>query len=146
MHLYSSRTQTIPQPQTRIKSIPTEEVVLTEQEEIVTSKTNQEPCSSRLQRRGVSTKNRYASTYTVTYMSIDIGGVYRVDFPSRDGGELYGPHYAVVLSDIDPGDHTLLVAPIVIQKPRILRNRFISNDVSSVRGYWVMFSLFCCSL
>lgn len=79
-------------------------------------------------------------------MSIDIGGVYRVDFPNRDGGELYGPHYAVVLSDIDPGDHTLLVAPITTQKPRILRNRLISNDVSSVRGYWVMFSLFCCSL
>lgn len=53
----------------------------------------------------------------IACMSIDIGGVYRVDFPNRGGGELYGPHYAVVLSDIDPGDHTLLVAPITSKKP-----------------------------
>ncbi|MDO4814491.1 MAG: type II toxin-antitoxin system PemK/MazF family toxin [Gemella sp.] len=47
---------------------------------------------------------------------MDIGGVYLVDFPRKGGNEFYGKHYAVVISKIDKGDGTLLVAPITGKK------------------------------
>lgn len=66
---------------------------------------------------GRTYENRYASIHTIRLMNIDIGGVYRINFPNRNGGEIYGPHYAVVLSEVDSSDHTVLVAPITSKKP-----------------------------
>lgn len=47
---------------------------------------------------------------------MDIGGVYLVNFPNKDGNEFYGKHYAVVISKVSNDDGTLLVAPITGKK------------------------------
>ena len=47
---------------------------------------------------------------------MDIGGVYIVNFPRKGGNEIYGQHYAVVLSSLSKDDKTLLVAPITGKK------------------------------
>jgi mRNA-degrading endonuclease toxin of MazEF toxin-antitoxin module len=44
------------------------------------------------------------------------GEVCRFNFPNRNGKEIYGVHYAVVLTDKTKEDNTLLVAPITSKK------------------------------
>lgn len=45
-------------------------------------------------------------------MKYTIYSVHLVDFPKGVGGELYGKHYSIILTDIKRSDNTLVVIPI----------------------------------
>lgn len=49
-------------------------------------------------------------------MKYTIYSVHLVDFPKGVGGELYGKHYSIILTDIKRSDNTLVVVPITSKK------------------------------
>ncbi|RLV09624.1 transcriptional regulator [Streptococcus iniae] len=49
---------------------------------------------------------------------MELGEVYLVNFPNKFGNEFYGEHYALVLTEPEKSDKTLLVAPITSKKQK----------------------------